>query len=307
MAWLAATRMGRPGPATGGRFGTAPSAVLRSTTSRVQPAREIRQAGIAPSAVHEVLAGPGQALDAGIRTLVDRRFGHDLSRVRIHADAEAGRSTAAVDAQAYTVGRHVVFRNGFHPERAADRALLAHELAHVVQQGFADVPADPVVIGSENDPLEREADRAAGAALSAASGVHAQAPSAPSWRQQSTVPVLQRAKEKPTCDTALAGLPYRFTFETTTGGSWSQKILKPQADGVSGDIRANRKGEGLGRLYVTLALYTCEGSEEDTFEFPADGAYHYFDFGGLDNNRKYSFLVAKKAGFGTIQGNGFIT
>ncbi len=308
MSRFAPTRIGRPGPASAGRFGTAPSAGSRSAVSRVRPAREIRQAGLAPSAVHEVLAGPGQALDPGTRTLVDRRFGHDFSRVRIHADAEAGRSAAAVGAQAYAVGRHVVFRNGFRPERAADHALLAHELAHVVQQGFADVPADPLAIGLEDDPLEHEADRAAAAALSsAARGVHAQARSAGLSLHRSTAPLVQRAKEKPTCDTDQADLPYRFSFESSTGGSWSRKILEPEHDGFSGDIRANRKGEGLGRLYVILKLFTCGGSEEATFEFPGDGEYHYFDFGGLDNDQKYSFLVGKKAGTGTIQGDGYFT
>ena len=36
------------------------------------------------------------------------RFGHDFSQVRVHTDAEAAQSAAAVQAQAYTFGRHVV-------------------------------------------------------------------------------------------------------------------------------------------------------------------------------------------------------
>jgi hypothetical protein len=63
-------------------------------------------------------------------------FGHDFSRVRIHADAEADRAAAAVDAQAYTVGTHIVFAAGrYVPHVAKGHTLLAHELAHTVQQG----------------------------------------------------------------------------------------------------------------------------------------------------------------------------
>ncbi|MEN8175210.1 MAG: DUF4157 domain-containing protein [Pseudomonadota bacterium] len=257
--------------------------------------------------MNEVLTGQGQALDAKNRRTFGRRFGHDFSRVRVHADAEAGRSAAAVDALAYTVGRHVVFRNGFRADRVADRALLAHELAHVVQQGFADVPADTLAIGPEGDALECEADRAAGVDLrSAASGVEAQAWSAPLRLQRAPAPLLQRAKEKPTCDTDQASLPYRFDFESSAGGSWSRKILRPTQNGFGGDIRADRKVEGLGMLDGFLKLFTCGGSEEKLFEFEADGKYHSFDFPGLDNDEKYSFLVGKKTGTGTIKGNGFL-
>src|SRR5262249_5093546 len=69
------------------------------------------------------------------RSFMEPRFGHDFSRVRVHTDAEATASARAVDAQAYTVGRDVVFDNGrYAPQTSAGRHLLAHELAHVVQQ-----------------------------------------------------------------------------------------------------------------------------------------------------------------------------
>jgi outer membrane protein OmpA-like peptidoglycan-associated protein len=67
-----------------------------------------------------------------------RGSGLDLNDVRIHTDARAAESARAVNARAYTVGRNVVFGQGeYEPQSAAGKRLLAHELAHVVQQGAA--------------------------------------------------------------------------------------------------------------------------------------------------------------------------
>ena len=68
----------------------------------------------------------------------------DFSQVRVHTDATAAESARAVDALAYTVGEHVVFGDGqYAPGTSAGRALLAHELVHVLQQsgGAAAQPA----------------------------------------------------------------------------------------------------------------------------------------------------------------------
>ncbi len=72
-------------------------------------------------------AAPGPA--------VPGRAGHDFGRVRIHTDAQAAASARAVGALAYTVGEHIVFGEGqYQQDSAAGRRLLAHELAHTVQQ-----------------------------------------------------------------------------------------------------------------------------------------------------------------------------
>jgi hypothetical protein len=94
----------------------------------------------APSIVHDVLRAPGQPLDSGTRSFMEPRFGHDFSPVRIHTDAKAAESARAVNAQAYTVGNNVVFDSRqYAPESYSGRRLLAHELAHVVQQSSAEV------------------------------------------------------------------------------------------------------------------------------------------------------------------------
>jgi|ERR1017187_1537490 hypothetical protein len=89
----------------------------------------------APPIVHEVLRGGGQPLDPATRAFMEPRFGHDFSRVRVHADAEAQNAAKAVHARAYTVGHNIVFGSGeYAPTAGRGRQLLAHELTHVVQQ-----------------------------------------------------------------------------------------------------------------------------------------------------------------------------
>lgn len=89
-----------------------------------------------PPIVHDVLRSPGQPLDAEMRAFMEPRFGHDFSQVRVHADAQAAESARAVSALAYTVGRDVVLGAGkYAPRTNVGLRLMAHELAHVVQQG----------------------------------------------------------------------------------------------------------------------------------------------------------------------------
>jgi hypothetical protein len=134
----------------------------------------------APSIVHDVLRSPGHPLDTNTRAFVEPRFGHDFSRVRVHADAEAADSARAVNALAYTVGHHVVFGSGqYAPWSSAGRRLLAHELAHVVQQGgSATTPPVQLHVNQVNDRFEKEADGIADSIVSAKSSFRAQLGSA---------------------------------------------------------------------------------------------------------------------------------
>jgi len=93
---------------------------------------------VAPPIVHDVLRAPGQPLDAGARAFMEPRFGHSFADVRVHTDARAAESARAVSAAAYTVGHDIVFSAGsYAPSGREGRRLLAHELAHVVQQRHA--------------------------------------------------------------------------------------------------------------------------------------------------------------------------
>jgi hypothetical protein len=115
----------------------------------------------APRIVDEVLESPGQPLDATTREFMEQRFGHDFSAVRVHTDARATKSAAAVDACAYTVGHHVVFcAGGYAPATHAGQKLLAHELTHVVQQR-SQPATDESVSTAPTAAHEREADQIA--------------------------------------------------------------------------------------------------------------------------------------------------
>jgi len=88
-----------------------------------------------PLPLANVLAAGGHPLDADTRAFMEPRFQKDFSHVRLHSDARAGASARAVQARAFTIGHHIVLGSGeYAPGTAAGQALLAHELAHVVQQ-----------------------------------------------------------------------------------------------------------------------------------------------------------------------------
>ncbi len=77
----------------------------------------------------------GRPLERPVRSDMERRFGHDFSNVRIHADAEAGHVAESANAAAFTIGQNIVFAGGrFAPSTQVGSKLLAHELAHTVQQ-----------------------------------------------------------------------------------------------------------------------------------------------------------------------------
>jgi len=104
-------------------------------------ARRLRRADVpsaeAPPLVHQVLRAPGQELDSETRSWAEAAYQRDFGRVRIHTGEQAEASAASIHARAYTVGSRIVLGPGAAQGGANHRALMAHELAHVVQQGTA--------------------------------------------------------------------------------------------------------------------------------------------------------------------------
>ena len=113
----------------------------------------------APPLVHEALASSGESLDSGVRKSMERHFGHDFGRVRVHVDGAAERSARAIGALAYTSGSHIVFGRGeYEPSTREGQRLLAHELTHVVQQTGGGIPPGGVVQRNAFEPaIEDEA------------------------------------------------------------------------------------------------------------------------------------------------------
>ena len=139
--------------------------------------------------------GRGQALDTGVRVQMESAFGSDFSGVRVHTGAEVHALSEAVNAIAFTTGSDIFFREGtYSPASSGGRELLAHELAHVVQQGGAPATAGraqrgliqrlcpaceeeknqqiqgKLVVGQPNDQYEQEADHVAKTIVGAPDG-----------------------------------------------------------------------------------------------------------------------------------------
>jgi hypothetical protein len=115
--------------------------------------------------VREPLAGDGGApLPADTRADLEARFGYNLGEVRVHAGSQ---TAAATGAKAVTSGRHIWLGPG---RSLSDRTLLAHEVAHVVQQATGEAEG---LRGAGGDParraaLERRARQAAASTPAAA-------------------------------------------------------------------------------------------------------------------------------------------
>jgi hypothetical protein len=156
---------------------------------------------VAPPIVHEVLRSPGQPLDRATRSFMEPRFGHDFSGVRVHSDAKAAESARAVSALAYTVGRNVVFGAELRTQQPQGQHVLAHELAHVVQQHSGSMVADSqedLRIGGAGDPQESEADRVANSVLAGDSQVGSAGPGDHNFRAGSSR-VLRRYGHANSC------------------------------------------------------------------------------------------------------------
>ena len=141
-------------------------------------------------AVDAALQSPAQPLEPQTRTFFENRFGFDFGQVRIHTGQAATGSVQTIGARAFAIGKDLVFGQGeYHPDTRPGRLLLAHELAHVIQQhpSTADRPA-PFKIGSPSDQTEREADTAARVALSTAGSERSFLHAAPAGSR----PVLRR-------------------------------------------------------------------------------------------------------------------
>lgn len=88
------------------------------------------------------LRGSGAALELSLRQFMEPRLGCDLGGVRVHANREAAIAARALGARAFTIGHDIVFEAGeYQPHSTRGRGLLAHELAHVAQQGHSRTPA----------------------------------------------------------------------------------------------------------------------------------------------------------------------
>ena len=77
----------------------------------------------------------GMPLPAAQRAWLEPAFGADLAAVRVHHDTASATAARAEHAHAFTAGRDIYFGDGcYEPHAEPGRRLLAHEVAHVLQQ-----------------------------------------------------------------------------------------------------------------------------------------------------------------------------
>ena len=150
---------------------------LLSRRARAQSANEGNAAdasgarnenGVAPgaeAAVDRASSSTGHPLPADIKSIFERSLSADLSDVRIHTGPESAEAADAVGAQAYALGPDIHFAAGYYaPADVHGAHLLAHEVAHTVQQHEATLEGeDTLEVSHPHDSAEVAADRAAAA------------------------------------------------------------------------------------------------------------------------------------------------
>jgi hypothetical protein len=92
---------------------------------------------VTPAAARTISSsqGSGQPLSTPDRGFFESRLGRDLGGVRVHNNPAAHQAAKDVRAKAFTYGQDVYFSSGrYQPGTGSGRELLAHELAHTIQQ-----------------------------------------------------------------------------------------------------------------------------------------------------------------------------
>jgi hypothetical protein len=141
--------------------------------------------------------GGGSGLDSPVRDQMQSSFGADFSGVRVHTDTHADSLSRALDARAFTTGKDIFFRRGeYNPGSSDGRALLAHELTHVVQQN-GDAIARQMSVSHPDDPEEVEAEQVSKAVTQRESAPAGTSDAAEERKKEADVgdPGLQRQPE----------------------------------------------------------------------------------------------------------------
>lgn len=200
-----------------------------------------------PPIVHEVLHSPSHLLDDATRAFMEPRFGYDFSRVRVHTDARAAEAAWAVSAAAYTVGGDIVFgHQQYAPHTTPGLHLLAHELAHVLQQEpdrAATEEDAQFSLDSPNAPAERAAD-VAGTLLPGGASFELVASAAQEGRPHG---LLQRSVDEPRRYQHV----YGHLFSRATGGLLPWQEPAPGVEGTAAVLRRQARANILTEMATT--------------------------------------------------------
>ena len=203
----------------------------------------------APASVAQAIHSPGEPLGVAERAFFEPRFGHDFGAVRIHRDGAAAASAQDVAARAYAVGNHLVFgADSYAPASPSGRSLIAHELAHVIQQ-TANGQTGRVQRQSaaRTDNLEKQVNKVL---------------KDPNWPEEISTPlfdpVLKRAVLEAYWRTTMASSEAPFPISATS----SMDDSAPEYDGPA----ISELHEPHDRRRRTLYLYTDDPMQRTTME-----------------------------------------
>lgn len=129
--------------------------------ARMQEGDGILAGGLVHPDVEAAIAaasGRGRPLDSGATARLGSQLGDPLEDVRVHTGDSAAALARAVSARAFTVGSDIFFGAGeYRPGTGEGDRLLAHEVAHVIQQRGAS-NSGPLSVSQPGDAMEREAE-----------------------------------------------------------------------------------------------------------------------------------------------------
>jgi hypothetical protein len=110
----------------------------------------------------------GGPLPSSLRGELEPALGAGLSSVRVHTGPESAAAADGLQARAYATGQDIHFAQGaYDPASPAGRHLIAHEVAHTVQQQGATATVQrSATVSTPGDPAERQANAFAGAFVS---------------------------------------------------------------------------------------------------------------------------------------------
>lgn len=205
-------------------------------------------AGIADpvhAAVSTAAEESGHALPSALQHKFASSLGADLSGVRVHTGEASAAAASSLSARAYALGQDIHFAAGqYDPGSAAGEHLLAHEVAHTVQQrGASAGPQFQLEVSAEHDPSEHEADAAADAmvrgqafAVTAASGVARKVYRQSRGREPARAPAASREDELEMAQLTHQMITMQQTAETRLDAninSWDAWVLQQIPSAVS--------------------------------------------------------------------------
>jgi hypothetical protein len=236
----------------------------------------------ADTAIARASGSSGAALPEAVMRKFEASLGTDLSSVRVHTGAASEAAAHAVGAKAYTMGQDIHFGAGHYDPMGAGQHLLAHEVAHTVQQrGGSPTRQHKLEVSSPGDAFEHEADRAADAMVS---GAPVQVSAASGLSRHVVARGIATAYSK---DKDLKQLPPNPAF-TAADGSFAAMAKAVQAS-VKGDAAASVAAPSSGFAGSTKNLILArDHAESCQVYYSTNVPSKYNPFGAGNFNAQYA-------------------